>query len=178
MSRVEFVNLSGLDAECQEIIASADENGAPNSNLCRVLGHRPDILKGFFHIWKAAFEGGTLDHRLKELVRVKIPEIIPAATKGTSALPWQGRWGCKTSASSRRWPTLRMTSSLPGKGSPCVTAELMTRDHESVGEMLYAELRQEFLDGELVELGVLTAMCNGFDKLIFTWGLTPTVCDI
>lgn len=75
MSQIRFVDLSTLDAECQEIIARADRNGAPNSNLCRILGHRPEILKGFFHVWRAAFEGGTLDHRLKELVRVKIAHL-------------------------------------------------------------------------------------------------------
>jgi alkylhydroperoxidase family enzyme len=71
-ARVTFVDISTLDAESQHLIEIADENGAPNSNLVRVLGHRPDILKGFFHIWKAAFEGGAIAHSLKELVRVKI----------------------------------------------------------------------------------------------------------
>lgn len=75
LSRIEFVDPATLDAECQELIRQADENGAPNSNLIRVLGHRPDVLKGFFHIWKATFEGGTLDHRLKELVRVQVADI-------------------------------------------------------------------------------------------------------
>lgn len=71
-SRVTFVDTATLDEECQRLIEVADSNGAPNSNLVRVLGHRPDILKGFFHVWKAAFEGGTIDHGLKELVRVKV----------------------------------------------------------------------------------------------------------
>ena len=75
MSRIDFVTLSELDGESQDIIEIADRNGAPNSNLCRVLGHRPDILKGFFHVWKASFEGGTVDHTLKEIVRVKIADM-------------------------------------------------------------------------------------------------------
>ena len=71
-SRVAFVDISSLDEESQHLVEIADRNGAPNSNLIRVLGHRPDILKGFFHIWRAAFEGGTIDHSLKELVRIKV----------------------------------------------------------------------------------------------------------
>lgn len=74
--QIAFVDLGTLDDECQRLVALADQNGAPNSNLIRVLGHRPEILKGFFHIWKAAFEGGTLDHRLKELVRVKVADMF------------------------------------------------------------------------------------------------------
>lgn len=75
-SQIAFVNVSTLDEECQRLIEVADRNGAPNSNLIRVLGHRPDILKGFFHIWRAAFEGGSIDHCLKELVRVKVAVLF------------------------------------------------------------------------------------------------------
>lgn len=75
-SRIAFVDVTALDDECQRLIEAADRNGAPNSNLIRVMGHRPDTLKGFFHIWKATFEGGTIDHRLKELVRIKVADLF------------------------------------------------------------------------------------------------------
>ncbi len=71
-SEIEFVDITTLDADCQMLIQQADANGAPNSNLIRILGHRPDILKGFFALWNACVDGGTLDKQLKELVRIKI----------------------------------------------------------------------------------------------------------
>ena len=57
-------------------------------------------------------------------------------------------------------------------------SELMTRDEKQIDEPFYDQLREHFTEGELVELGVFIALCNGFDKLISTWGLNPTVCEI
>lgn len=56
-------------------------------------------------------------------------------------------------------------------------AERLTQDEKGVGDEVYAELRKHFTEGEIVELGVLAALCNGFDKLIHTWRLSPEVCE-
>jgi alkylhydroperoxidase family enzyme len=57
-------------------------------------------------------------------------------------------------------------------------AEQLTRDPRAVTDATYDELRQHLSEGEIVELGVFIALCIGFDSLISTWGLSPTVCEL
>ena len=57
-------------------------------------------------------------------------------------------------------------------------AEMLTRDEKQVGDVEYQRLREHFTEAEIVELGVFIALCNGFDKLISTWALSPTVCEV
>ena len=54
----------------------------------------------------------------------------------------------------------------------------VTEDESKVSDETYEELRRYFDEGEIVELGVFVALCNGFDKLISTWGLSPDVCAV
>ncbi len=57
-------------------------------------------------------------------------------------------------------------------------AEQLTHAPREVTDATHDELRAFFDEGELVELGVFIALCVGFDSLISTWGLSPTVCEI
>ncbi len=57
-------------------------------------------------------------------------------------------------------------------------AEQVTRDEKQVSAEYYTQLRQYLSEGEIVEIGVLIAVCNGFDKLIDTWKLSPEVCEL
>jgi len=52
----------------------AEEKGAPDRNWYRVLLHSPALMKGFAALWREAFNGGRVDHCLKEIIRVHIAE--------------------------------------------------------------------------------------------------------
>lgn len=75
VSRIAFVPDDALSPEQLAMLQSADANGAPNRNLLMVLAHRPELMEGFFRLWQDAFVRGGLDHRLKEILRVKIATL-------------------------------------------------------------------------------------------------------
>jgi len=66
-----------VEADVREIFRANTEKGYQDASFMRLLGHRPEILKAFVPLSKAFFFGreGTVDHRLKELIRLKIAEI-------------------------------------------------------------------------------------------------------
>lgn len=66
----------------------------------------------------------------------------------------------------------------PRERAALLYAEQLTRDPRAVTDATYSDLRRHFSEGELVELGVFIALCIGFDSLISTWGLSPTVCEL
>ena len=57
-------------------------------------------------------------------------------------------------------------------------AEQLTLNPREVADDAYDELRKHFSEDEIVEMGVFIGLCIGFDSLISTWGLSPTVCEI
>ncbi|HEU5348135.1 MAG TPA: hypothetical protein VFU63_05945 [Ktedonobacterales bacterium] len=57
-------------------------------------------------------------------------------------------------------------------------AEQLTLNPREVTDETYDELRKHLSEDEIVELGVFIGLCIGFDSLISTWGLSPTVCEI
>jgi alkylhydroperoxidase family enzyme len=66
----------------------------------------------------------------------------------------------------------------PKERAALLYAERLTREPGEVSDDAYDELRRHFREAEIVELGVFIGLCIGFDSLISTWGLSPTVCEI
>lgn len=66
-----------VEADVREIFRTNTEKGYQDAGFMRLLAHRPEILKAFIPLSKAFFfnRNGTVDHRLKELIRLKIAEI-------------------------------------------------------------------------------------------------------
>lgn len=54
----------------------AEERGAPNSTLLRILARDPNSMSAFYDSWNAVFyDGDRLDHGLKEIVRVRMARL-------------------------------------------------------------------------------------------------------
>ena len=74
---VHPVDDSAADADLRALFRANTEKGYQDASFMRVLAHRPEILKAFVGLSKEFFFGreSTVDHRLKELVRLKIASI-------------------------------------------------------------------------------------------------------
>ncbi len=66
-----------VDDETRAIFQASTERGYQDPTFMRVLAHRPEILKAFVPLSKAFFfsRESTVEHRLKELIRLKIAEV-------------------------------------------------------------------------------------------------------
>ncbi len=64
------------DPEIQALIRQAEQRGAPDPNFFRIMGHRPELCKKFYDFWVESFNRGLLDHRLKEIIRVKMSRNV------------------------------------------------------------------------------------------------------
>lgn len=70
--RIEPVNEEEVSLEVRNYFRIAERRGAPNSTLLRILAWNPESLKIFYEAWNRSFYEGTLDHLLKEIVRVRM----------------------------------------------------------------------------------------------------------
>lgn len=64
------------DLELRELIRQATERGAPDPNFFRIMGHVPELARKTYEVWHESFNRGSLDHRLKELIRVKMSRYV------------------------------------------------------------------------------------------------------
>lgn len=66
-----------VDTGVQALFRLNIEKGYQDASFMRILAHRPEILTAFVGLSKAFFFGreSTVEHRLKELIRLKIAEI-------------------------------------------------------------------------------------------------------
>ena len=73
---------AGVDPELLALFATNTEKGYQDASFMRLLAHRPEIMKAFVAVSKAFFFGreSTVDHRLKELIRLKIADLNDCRT--------------------------------------------------------------------------------------------------
>ena len=73
--RVRPVNESQVDASVRRAFEDAAARGAPNPTLLRILARHPVALNAFYSGWQNTFYHGAVDHRLKELMRVRMARL-------------------------------------------------------------------------------------------------------
>lgn len=71
--RIGSVDESTVDDEVRGRFAVAEERGAPNSTLLRIMARDRDSMLTFYDAWNRSFyESSRVDHGLKELMRVRM----------------------------------------------------------------------------------------------------------
>lgn len=73
--RIEPVEDKQVPAEIQEYFAIAEQRGAPNATLLRILAREPESMAIFYGAWNRSFYGGQVSHLLKELMRVRMARL-------------------------------------------------------------------------------------------------------
>lgn len=71
--RIEPVERDGAPAQVRRIFEAIEREGRPVTNLLRMLGHKPAILRAYNQLYGALFaEDSDLSPRLKELAYLRV----------------------------------------------------------------------------------------------------------
>lgn len=74
--RIESIDESTLGDEAKDRLAIAEERGAPNSTLLRIMARDAASLTTFYDAWNRSFyESERVDHGLKEIMRVRMARV-------------------------------------------------------------------------------------------------------
>lgn len=74
-------NISMLDIEELQkgqlgpFIKKALRHRAPDPAFHAMMGHNPDLSKAMYICWGSLFSTGTVDHKLKEVIRVQLSRM-------------------------------------------------------------------------------------------------------
>lgn len=74
-------NISMLDIEelkkgkLAPFVKKSLRHRAPDPAFHAMLGHNPDLAKAMYIAWGTVFNTGTVDHKLKEIIRVQLSRM-------------------------------------------------------------------------------------------------------
>lgn len=75
-ARIEPIDEATAPEATRRNFAIAEERGAPNSKLLRILARDPRSMSAFYDSWNSVFyDGERLGHGLKEMVRVRMARL-------------------------------------------------------------------------------------------------------
>jgi alkylhydroperoxidase family enzyme len=175
---IPMLDAEQVDEQSRQHFKVASERGAPDSGVLRILANDSACLDGFVRLWWACFDEGTVEHTTKELLRVKLADVYGCGYCGTVR-------SLRAKTEGLTEDKIRLACDEGDNSSFSDREQLvlewgtrLARDPASVDDALMARMKQEFTDSELVELGVLAAMCIGFDTLFPTWGIGAHTCQV
>jgi AhpD family alkylhydroperoxidase len=138
----------------------------------RIHANRPEIAAAFATFATTVmFEASTLPPRLVELVRLRI--AFHNQCRSCMAIRYS------PGADAGVDEDLVCSLARPHEAADLTDAEraaldyadLLATNHLAVTDATYDALRRHFTEPEIVELGVLCALCTGFGRLDATWDM-------
>ena len=164
------------DAELSSVLETADRLSTPKPAWYLTLAHAPQMAVGYARFWDLTHRAGRVEHTTKELMRIAIAQLM----------------GCEFCADQRSVQALEdgldeddarvCALSDFDHPNPRVRAALRyaralvadaPADDGSQFDGVYAELREVFDDGEVVELGCFAAIAIGGVKLSRSLRIDP-----
>ncbi len=167
-----------LDQRVHRVVLTASAKGAPDANLYRVLGRRPDLAVTFAEHWETAFQGGSVEHRMKELVRLKVVAITTCGYCGQLRSRRATADGLTENDVQAVVDHSRSDRFTAREKSAMDLAACLATDPARADEGFYQALRESFSDDEIIELSWLIGLCIGLSRVVSTWKLAPVRCAI
>ena len=138
----------------------------------RIHANRPELATAFLTFaMKVMFEESTLDPRLVELVRLRV--AFHNQCRSCMALRYSP--GAEAGVDE----DLVCSLERPEEAADLTDTERAALDyadrfatnHLSITDEVYEGLRTHFSEADIVELGVLCALCTGFGRLDSSWDM-------
>jgi alkylhydroperoxidase family enzyme len=157
-----------LDADLRVVIDNAAETKSPPPSWYRTMGNNPEVAKEFARYWDMLHRGGDVSHRIKELCRIQIAQMI----------------GCEfcskqTSPAAGISDEEKMSCALPHWEHPDPPtraalhyARTLTLDDGRDAEV-YAELAQYYSRSEIIELAAFFMLTMGGNRMAKSWSIEP-----
>lgn len=149
----------------------ARRRGAPRPESQAVRAHVPTILATFAATWDAAFYGGSLDHRIKELARLYVSRTVDCAYCGGQRSELARQQGLDEAELDDLLDFATSTRFSARERAALAYADAIVWDQSRADDALWAELHRCFTPAELVELGYFVALTSGQQRWIRTLDL-------
>ena len=174
MSRIRRVEREEVSPE---MVALYDEIFAQRGNvpnMFRTMAHRPEIFRTMMAHFSAVLHTGTVSTALKELIIVRTSQIneTPYCLASHTVLARNLGWSDEQLSHLAEWPERKDFSAA--EKAALRLAETVTRNAHALTEEQFAELREHFSEGEIVELLCAIGLLNYFNRFNNALRMEPT----
>lgn len=156
------------DPGLRDVVDRAAETKSPPPSWYRTMGHNSEVAKEFARYWDMLHRGGTVPHRIKELCRIQIAQMIGCEfCAGQTSPPAQISTEEQMSCALPDWehPDPRTRAALH-------YARTLTLDDGRDAEV-YAELDEFYTPGEIIELAAFFMLTMGGNRMAKSWSIEP-----
>lgn len=149
------------DPELVAILERAERLSTPKPAWYLTLAHNPQMAKAYAAYWETTHRGGIVEHRVKELMRIAIAQLLDCAfcADQRSALALDGGLE-EPEAAACALPTFEHPDPRTRAALHYARSLATTPDPSAFGAV-YDELSAVFSDAEIVELGCFAAIAIG-----------------
>ncbi|MGO8759255.1 MAG: carboxymuconolactone decarboxylase family protein [Terracidiphilus sp.] len=174
MSRISRLDRSQLAPEIATLFDKIFAQRGNVPNMFRVMAHRPEIFSTMQAHFAAVLSTGTVSTRLKELIIVRVSQVneTPYCLASHTILARNLGWTDDQLAHLAEWP--RRDDFTPAEKAALRLAETVTRDANAVSDEQFAELRNFYSEGEIVELLCAIGLFNYFNRFNNALRMEPT----
>ncbi|HUA99999.1 MAG TPA: carboxymuconolactone decarboxylase family protein [Terracidiphilus sp.] len=174
MSRISRVDRSAVSPELAAMFDKIFAQRGNVPNMFRVMAHRPEIFATMQAHFAAVLDTGTVSKKLKELIIVRTSQVneTPYCLASHTILARGLGWTDDQLAHLAEWR--QRDDFNPAEKAALRLAETVTRDAHAVSDEQFAELRQYYSEGEVVELLCAIGLFNYFNRFNNALKVEPT----
>jgi uncharacterized peroxidase-related enzyme len=141
-----------------------EERGAI-PNMFRTLALREEIMQTAAAHMRAVFTTGTVDSALKEMLAVRVSQLNDCAYCRTSHTALAVKLGVSEHLLDAMYHIDRYRDEFtPAQLAALAFADRMTTDARNVDEDVWAEIREHFDEGQIIEIAAVVGLFNYFNR--------------
>ncbi len=174
MSRISRLERSQVTPDIAALYDKVFSQRGNVPNMFRVMAHRPEIFATMQAHFAAVLNTGTVSTRLKELIIVRTSQVnsTPYCLASHTILARGLGWTDDQLAHLADWS--QRGDFTPAEKAALRLAEIVTRDAHAVTDEQFAELRNFYSEGEIVELLCAIGLFNYFNRFNNALQMEPT----
>jgi uncharacterized peroxidase-related enzyme len=174
MPRIPTIAYEQADPAAQDIFDHYKKERGNVPNMFRTVAYRPEILRTMIAHFRAVMETGTVGVKLKELVIVRTSQINRCEYCLASHAQLAHRYGW-SEEQIRNLAEFRIRDDFNAREKAALElAERETLDSNSIDDEFWAELREHFEEGEIIELAAAVGLFNYFNRFNNSLKMEPT----
>ena len=174
MSRISRLDRSEVTTEIAALYDKIFAVRGNVPNMFRVMAHRPEIFATMQAHFAAVLNSGTVPSKLKELIIVRTSQLNETryCLASHTILARNLGWTDDQLTHLANWA--QRSDFTPAEKAALRLAETVTRNANAVTDEQFAELRNFYSEGEIVELLCAIGLFNYFNRFNNALQMEPT----
>jgi alkylhydroperoxidase family enzyme len=148
-----------------------EEATALELGLTRMLAHKPKAAAALLGFRAALGQSSELAARLVELIRLRIAFHNQCRSCMAVRYSVESGQGLDEDVVCSLEKPMEAPNLSDAERAALAYADLFATDHLAIGDATYADLRRYFTEPQIVELGLICALCVGVGRLGATWDM-------